>query len=211
MMSKTTSIFLVRHGQTDWNISRRVMGKLPIPLNDIGRKQAEAVCQALGEVAVAALYHSPHLRTEETAAAIKGAKACAFTPHSSLREVEYGDWEGKSFEELKAHEAFSVYFTDPGACQVPGGECMREVQERTVACIESLRERHAGETVVLVSHSDVIKTALVHYLTLPLSALHRLCIDNGSISCLLLSPSIDRVVAINRTPELPSLLNRRSA
>lgn len=206
-MSLMTHILLVRHGQTDWNVSRRVMGKLDIPLNEVGRTQAKAAQDILSGLSVDRILHSPYLRTRQTAEVIGKAHAhLPLEPHAALCEVDYGLWEGKAFEDLSAEEAFQLYFSEPHRCQIPGGECMADVQMRMVGLINELREACHGQTVVLVSHSDIIKVALVHYLSLPLSAIHRLSIENGSLSVLALSANSERVVTINRTHGLPSAL-----
>lgn len=208
-MPNVTHVFLVRHGQTEWNVIQKVMGKTPIPLNELGRAQASVAGEVLKEVSVDALFHSPYLRTTETAARIAHFHPnLALEPHVALAEVNYGDWEGKSFEELRGHEAFAQYFSDPALARIPGGETMAEVQTRVVSLIEHCREQYVGQNVVLVSHSDVIKVALTHYLSLPLSAIHRLCINNGSISLLRLSGAFDRVVCVNRTVETADLFHR---
>lgn len=210
MSSPSTTIILVRHGQTEWNVSRKVMGKLAIPLNTLGRIQAQAAKTALETLAIDHILHSPYLRTQETAATIHQAHChLALDAHTALCEVDYGHWEGKDFAELYQEAAFTQYFSNPDLCTIPGGECMRDVQTRVVGLIESLRESHAGKTVVLVSHSDIIKAALVHFLGIPLSGIHRLAIDNGSLSLIQLSSQHDvirgdRVLAINRTHDLPA-------
>ena len=208
-MSAETHIYLVRHGQTDWNVARKVMGKLAIPLNETGQAQAEAAKVFLAGVPVDHIFHSPHLRTRQTAQIIAQAHPHVLPEaHHPLCEVDYGLWEGKSFAELSEEAAFKAYFDDPDRCEIPGGDCMADVKTRMAAFIEGLRASHGGKRLVLVSHSDTIKAALIHYLALPLSAIHRLAIDNGSVSMLLFTQTAVRVVAVNRTPGMPALFAR---
>lgn len=182
------------------------MGKLPIPLDDHGIEEADRLKSVLENIPLHAIFHSPQLRTTQTAEKIAEAHGhLRLSPHPSLSEVNYGDWEGKPFETLRDHEAFVAYFSAPETCAIPGGERLCEVQARMIAFMESLRSR-TGETLLLVSHSDVIKAALVHYLALPLNAIHQLRIDNGSVSALQLGPRLNRVIAVNYTPSLSCLL-----
>ncbi len=209
-MSRATRIFLIRHGETDWNVSRKVMGRLPIPLNDRGRGQVAALGRELAAVSIDACFHSPLLRTEETARAICSPRTST-TPaaaHEALAEVDYGQWEGSDFAALLDHPQYLAYYEAPSTAEIPGGESLRAVEERVFAFVESLRKTHAGQTVALVSHSDVIKIAVSRYLGLHLNRIHRLRIDNASLSYLVLSESGDRVVCVNRTGNLEHLIAR---
>ncbi|HET8648565.1 MAG TPA: histidine phosphatase family protein, partial [Gemmatimonadales bacterium] len=115
-------------------------------------------------------------------------------------EVNYGDWSGRTLEELAADPHWRTYNTYRSATRIPGGETALELQARSVSAIESLREQYARGTVAVVSHSDVIKAILAFYLGMPLDLASRLVIDPASVSSLALEPWGPRILGVNRPP-----------
>jgi len=118
-----------------------------------------------------------------------------------LREVGYGDWEGKTFSEMRNHPVAHQVFNDPINAAFPNGESLLEVQQRGVRVIEWLRQTYPQGIVAVVSHGDVIRTALAHYLGMPFNEYRRLNLDNGAISVLELFDEWVRVKALNFVPE----------
>lgn len=198
-------IILIRHGQTDWNRERRIMGRRPIGLNALGRRQSIAAARHFRGVPIDAIYTSPVRRAVETARLI----ARVLRPHrvpihraAELAEIEYGKWVGKTFDEVTGQGPYQVYHTTPKRAKPPGGEKMTTAQRRAVRLVERLRKHAKGGRVALVSHADIIKSILVHYLKLDLDELLRFRIDNGAISLLWFNGTRARVLAIN-CPPLP--------
>lgn len=193
-------ILLIRHGQTDWNRDRRIMGRKPIPLNKTGRAEARALAKALEGVVIDAIYTSPVLRAVETAEHIRKGRRTALRHAHEMAEIDYGHWIGKTFEEVIPEKAFHVYHKTPRKAQAPGGEHMKDVFARTIAFIEKLRRKHKKGRIAVVSHADVIKTVLVHYLGMDYDHLLRLRIDNTSISLLWFYEDRARVMSVNALP-----------
>lgn len=176
--------FLVRHGQTQWNSERRVMGNLPVPLNDTGLRQAGAAAAALKLYPLQAIYSSPLQRAMETAEIIAAPHRLTPQPSQPLIELAFGDWQGKYWYELQDLPVYKRYQAHPTAVALPGGETVADVQGRAVNEIERLRSIHDQQNVAVVSHADVIKVILCYYLGMDLDLLRRLLIDNASISIL---------------------------
>jgi broad specificity phosphatase PhoE len=193
-------ILLIRHGQTDWNRDRRIMGRKPVPLNKTGRAEARALARALKGVPIDAIYTSPVLRAVETARHLRSGRKTAVRHAPEMAEIDYGRWIGKTFEEVIPEKAFRVYHRTPLKAQAPGGEHMKEVFGRTIAFVEWLRKRHKRGRIAVVSHADVIKTVLVHYLGMDYDHLLKLRIDNVSISLLWFYQKRVRVMAVNALP-----------
>lgn len=190
-------VLLIRHGQTDWNVERRIMGHRPIPLNRRGQREAKLIAKALARIPVDAIFSSPFLRAIQTATIIsKNQKKKPIVSHE-VAEIHYGDWIGKKFEEVSSEKAFQIYHQTPRKAQAPGGEKMTSVQKRAVKFVESLRKKYQKGRVVVVSHADVIKSILVHYLGLDLNELLRFRVDNASLSFLLFNGTRSRVLALN--------------
>lgn len=149
------TIALVRHGETDWNVQRRIQGRTDIPLNDTGRRQAVATGAALAESGWDAVYSSPLTRAAETAeliAAAVGAPLLGF--HASLAERSFGVLEGLDHEGRAAVEA--------QAATIEGLEARSAVIDRAGAALAEIAAAHPGGRVVVVSHGGVIHSLILH-------------------------------------------------
>lgn len=144
-----TSLTLVRHGQTDWNLQRRIQGQTDIPLNDVGRRQAERAGGVLAERHWDAIGASPLSRAYETASIISAAVGLA-DPHPlpGLVERHHGAMEGMTGEERR--EAFA-----PGA-DVPGLETDQMIIDRVMPDLLAFAARHEGGSLLVVTHGGVI-------------------------------------------------------
>lgn len=201
-------IFLIRHGQTEWNHKRRIMGRLPIPLNAMGRRQARTLRRILRNLTLRAIYTSPVRRALETAQEIARGHRLKVILAPAVAEINYGRWVGKTFDEVSYDPAYQTYHTTPSRAKAPGGERMTAVARRAVRFIERLRSRYQDGRVVVVSHADVIKTILIYYLRLPLNDLLKVRIDNASLSSLWFDGRRTRVLAINGHADLRKLFLR---
>lgn len=183
MTDTVTHILLIRHGMNDYLVTRRLAGRLPgVHLNAEGRAQAQALGERLASTPIAAVYSSPLERTVETAEPIAAGHGLPVVPLEAVGEAICGEWAGRAIEELLQTARWQQVQTSPSSFRYPGGESVGEMQARMVAALETLRATHPGQTVVVVSHSDPIKAALAHYLSMPLDLYQRLTIAPASIS-----------------------------
>jgi broad specificity phosphatase PhoE len=118
-----------------------------------------------------------------------------------LHEVSYGDWEGRFFHEIRHSPIAHQVFNDPINAVFPNGESLPAVQQRGVQVIETVRRRHPQGVLVLVSHGDVIRTVLAHYLGMPFNEYRRINLDLGALSALELVDDWIRVKAVNFVPQ----------
>lgn len=199
-------ILLIRHGQTDWNVEKRIMGDRPIGLNEAGRKQIEILAQYLKGHSLDKIYTSPHLRAQETAKIIAGEREVELVEASSLREIEHGEWVGKTFSEIRALPNYVPYYHQPHLPMGSTGESLEEVKKRGVEFVEKIRKDNKAGRFALVSHADWIKCVLVHYMKMPLTQLAQFRIDNGSISYLHFDEKQERVICVNHGIESARLL-----
>ena len=93
-------LYIIRHGQTDWNIAKKIQGRQDIPLNERGRYQAGCLKKAMEDRPVTAVFSSPQIRAMETAKAVASSSGSVVIPVKDLMEINYGSWEGKTEEEL---------------------------------------------------------------------------------------------------------------
>ena len=199
------TLALIRHGETDWNRERRVMGWGPISINAEGRAQVERLAERLSAAPIRAIYTSPLPRTADSAALL--AKPLGLTPIPDERwiETKITGWEGKLWSELAGHPIRAAYYMEPTETRLPDGEIFAEVQQRTVAAVEELRQRHSSECVAVVSHADPIRAVLSHYLGQPLSASRHIRIDHATLSILELDGATVSLRLLNAPPELVRL------
>jgi broad specificity phosphatase PhoE/ribonuclease HI len=178
-----TRFLLVRHGQTELSGERRYSGRGDVPLTDIGQQQAKAAATRLSHLEFTAVISSPLGRTRQTAAAVASAAGLPVDIHDGLVETDFGDWERLTFLEAAERdpELHRRWVGDPSVAP-PNGESFDAVHTRVRAARDELIERHAGETVVLVSHVTPIKSLLRMGLDAGPSLLFRLHLDLASLS-----------------------------
>lgn len=194
-----TQILLIRHAVNDFVKTGKLAGWTPgVHLNDEGKAQAEALGKRLADAPIQQLYSSPLERTIETAEAIR-----QYHPHLEIKhkdgigEVRYGDWEGQEISKLAQRKMWQVVQEYPSRAYFPNGETMRGVQERAVNALEELVAAHPRELVAVVSHADLIKMILAHYLGMHLDVFQRIVVSPASISTLMLGYGRPYVVTVN--------------
>ena len=194
-------VILVRHGQTDENVNGRISGQGPVPLNIRGQEQARLAAEVLAPLGITHIFSSPLVRARQTAEFLATRLQKSIEEIPDLREVGYGDWEGKTFNEMRTHPVAHQVFNDPINAIFPNGESLLAVQQRGIRVIEWMRSAHPQGIVAVVSHGDVIRTALAHYLGMPFNEYRRLDLDNGAISVLELFEGWVRIKALNFVPQ----------
>lgn len=192
-------ILLVRHGQNDWVKKNRLAGWTPgVHLNEDGQKQVKSLADRLSEWPIKAIYSSPLERCMETAAALAQSHNLEINQLETVGEVRYGKWEGKKIKKLAKKKAWHVVQHYPSRFRFPDGESFLEVQKRAVEAIESLNEKHQKEIVVVVSHADVIKLVLAHYMGTHIDLFQRIGLSPASVSVLALGENGGvRVLRVN--------------
>jgi len=165
-------MYLVRHGATDNNVAKppRLQGRrTDPPLSEEGRRQAEATGQLLAGYDITTVYGSPLLRSRETAEFIAAPHGLAVTVESGITEVDVGDWEGRSWEDIQKDdpEAYRLFMEDPAENPYRGGESFGHVQRRVVPVFERLLAAHPGERIAVVGHNIVNRTYLAFLLGIP--------------------------------------------
>lgn len=190
---------LIRHAQNDWVKKKRLAGWTPgVHLNDVGREQAAQLADRLSQLPLKAIYSSPLERCLETAAAITAVHDLEIQQIEAMGEVRYGKWQGKKIKKLSKKPAWRIIQHYPSRFRFPEGESLVEVQQRAVSAIEELARKHKDELFAVVSHADVIKLALAHYLGMHIDLFQRLVISPASVSLVALPKSgFIRVLRVN--------------
>lgn len=163
-------IYLIRHGETDWNRRGLYQGTTDVPLNRRGRLQAEALAESLAEVRFDAAYTSPLSRARETAAAVlAGREGVPLTVLPALREISYGLWQGRGAEPRGRCNAGLEWRWRhaPWTVRFPGGESLDDVRRRAGPVLEGLVAAHPAETVLVSGHGHLNRVLLTHLLGWP--------------------------------------------
>lgn len=177
--------FMVRHGETDWNIEGRAQGQTDTPLNEKGHSQAKMVASRLDGVEFAAAYASDLTRVMETAKPIVEGRSLDVQAMPALREKRYGMLEGMSFKEVEAQhpEIFKRLFEENMDFAPPEGESDSDVFERVSVATDALKSAHDGDSnVLIVGHGGSLRAMMVSILDMPANYMWRFKLANGGLS-----------------------------
>lgn len=179
-----TKLILIRHGQTVWNKELKYQGHSDVALTATGSEQATLVAQRLAGEEIAAVYASDLSRAFITAQAIAKSRKLQVMPITDLREINFGQWEGLTYEQINAHwpDILSKWYFSPDEVNIPGGESFRELKERAMRVIDELIARHPKQTIVVVSHGGTIRTILCAALNVHLNYVWNIQQDNTAVN-----------------------------
>jgi broad specificity phosphatase PhoE len=197
-----TVFHLLRHGEHVLR-GRVLAGRTPgVGLSADGRAEIASVAVRLNGEGIKALYSSPLQRTSETAEILASKLHLPIQYREDLLELDFGEWTGLTFDAVRRDERWQAWSNCRSIAAVPGGESMRQVQERVVKALIDLHQIHRDETVLLVSHGDVIRAALLFALGMPLDFYSRIEVGLASISTIHIHDSGIQVRALNERPRL---------
>ena len=148
-------IYLIRHGQTDWNLDRKLQGQTDIPLNNNGRGQAEEAAKEIANLKIDRIISSDLSRAKETAEIINKKIGVEISFDKRLREVNYGDYEGELIETIK-DEDWNVFNQNP---EKKNGESRKQVYERVKSFLQEINE---SENVLVVTHGGALRMMLYY-------------------------------------------------
>ncbi len=169
-----TRIFITRHGETAWNIEKRMQGWKDSPLTDLGLKQATWLGERLENEAIDVIYSSPLNRAYKTAQLIKGNRNIDIVKLEDLREVHLGEWEGRTVKEIEDLNPKEIenFFHAPHLYNPPhSGESYEDVKNRAHKTIKSIIEKHEGENILIVTHAVTLKILMLYFEERPLEKL----------------------------------------
>ncbi len=196
-------LLLIRHGQAGDPATKRYIGQTQTRLTHLGRSQAEGLARWLAPVPLERIVCSDLERCLRTAGIIAGQHGLQPEPEVRLREIDLGDWDGKTFSEIRTSqpEAFEQRGRNLAGFRPPGGESFVDLQVRVMPVLTAIMTEAIGN-VAVVGHAGVNRVALCHWLGLPLSSLFQLGQDPGSLNILEFTFwAFKRVRALNLTLE----------
>jgi broad specificity phosphatase PhoE len=194
-----TTFLLIRHA-TNNTVGKRLAGRMAcVSLNEEGIQQAQQLALRLQSVQIDCVYSSPLERAVETAAPIASLQHVETITSNDFIEIQFGDWTNSTFDSLKDDDTFKRFNSFRSCTRVPGGETMLEAQLRIVSGIQKLHAAQPGKTLAIVSHADVIKSAVLYFTGMPLDLFQRIEISPASVTILQLDDYAARLLLLNHT------------
>ena len=175
-------IWFVRHGETEWNRTKRYQGYSDIPLNETGRRQAQDTAALLANEPLMAVYASDLSRAVETAEAIAQPHGVQVQQKPELRELHFGLWEGLRYEQImeKWADELSLMYEHPEKGCAPEGEGFSELAKRAWPALQAIREAHQEEeAIAVVAHGGTIRVLLCLLQEKSLQQLWDVAIEHG--------------------------------
>jgi len=181
---KSTLIYVVRHGETEWNLIGKQQGRMDSPLTNRGTQQAIALAKGLVNRGIEFIYSSDLGRALKTAKLISASLELPIQIDKRLRERHLGSLQGltkKEFRYQHIEEWEKFNSGDPDYC-FPGGESARQRFKRTVTCVEELAKLHTGQTILIVAHGGVLNSLFYKSISIPLSDPRKFSLFNAAIN-----------------------------
>jgi len=160
-----TQLVLVCHGQTDWDKEKRVQGALDIPLNDVGKKEAQEISDKLSKFKISAVYSSPVACSFSTASEIAAPHKLKVKKADNLKELNQGFWQGLRLSDVKRRykKQYNTWKISPAFGQPPKGESGKDAYDRAVCAAHKIIDKHRDETVCVVSGDIILSMIKDHF------------------------------------------------
>ncbi|MEI6207693.1 MAG: histidine phosphatase family protein [Desulfuromonadales bacterium] len=194
----TTTLYIARHGETEWNLAGKLQGHRDSPLTEKGRQQAVALAAALNNRQITRVYSSDLGRAVQTARTVAERLRVELIQDERLRERNFGDLEGKLRREL---DRFRL---NPDET-IPGGESFRQAYERSVACLEELAGQNRNSAFAVICHGGIVQGVFHRTLGLPLNHPRLFSLNNASLNRILIIDGTWQLDTWGDVSHLPAL------
>jgi alpha-ribazole phosphatase len=198
-------LFLIRHGQTEWNAEGRYQGYKDTELTEYGKKQAALAAKYLSKVVFTNIYSSPQKRALETAKIFSVNIDLKIIARENLRELNFGLWEGLKFEELNKiyHNDYQEWLKDPFNNTPTNGESFKSLTVRASNEIDRiLSENPDGSNIAIITHGGIIVSLIVKWLQIPASCWGSVIQRQGAINVVVLDKGFPYLSLMNFTGHL---------
>jgi alpha-ribazole phosphatase len=182
----TARIFLIRHGESEWNAAHRYTGQQDVALSHLGREQAQRLAERLADEPLAAIYASPLRRARDTATAIAKAKQLPVILDANLMEINHGLWEGLTADQVeeKFAQELAQWRAQPTHVVMPQGESLGDLLRRVQTSFQRSLAEQRGGTFAICSHDVVLRVVTLYALNLGLERFWEFNFENASLSVL---------------------------
>lgn len=185
-----THIYLVRHGETAWNVEGRFQGQSDTPINETGRQQADALGRYLKGKNLQAIYTSDLIRALDTSRIIAAYHNVDIKPDPRLRELNFGSWEGMDYYEIQSKHPIVLTEWQENILKTapPGGESLEQLAMRVQVVYEHIISTELKGEILIVAHGGVLQVLLCYALNLPFQNYWQFHLDPGSLSEIAIYP-----------------------
>jgi probable phosphoglycerate mutase len=180
-----TTLYIVRHGEAEGNINRTFHGWTDSSLTPKGHRQCEQLAKRLESIDFDEILSSPLKRTKQTVEYILRGRKNKISLNENLKEINGGEWEGVSWEDLSINwpKEYEIWDVEPHLHQMPNGESVAGFQKRLIQTFDDIIKTHQGKRICIVTHGTGIKTLMCHFKGLPLSEMVNISwYDNTSVT-----------------------------
>ena len=202
----TNTIYLVRHGQTEWNIKGKTQGHGNSKLTQKGIDQAKALADSISSLPIDYIYSSDLGRAVETAEIISDKFGLDVIETPALREMGFGKWEGLLIKEIQ-EEYKDIYHTwrnQPHLAEIPGGETLQVIKDRTEKFLNEINEKYDRKHIVLVTHSVTARVILLSVLNSAMENIYRINQGNTALNVIEFRDYGPVVIKMNDTSHIKS-------
>ena len=180
----TNTIYIVRHGQTEWNLLGKTQGHGNSDLTPKGIEQAELLADSMTKYPIDYIYSSDLGRAYQTAEIIGNKLNIEVEKTEALREMNFGTWEGRIIKDIieEDPELYKMWRNEPHLAKIPQGETLSQIKERTDAFIKEINEKYDGKHIVLVTHSLCARIMLLSFLDSDVKNIYRINQANTALN-----------------------------
>lgn len=178
------TFYIVRHGQTNWNILGKTQGHGNSDLTAKGIEQATELAESIVNYPIDYIYSSDLGRAVQTAQILGDKLNIKVEETEALREMGFGEWEGLLIDEIKTNYAniYTTWRNEPHLAQIPGGETLHLIKDRVDSFIQSLNEKYDDKHILLVTHSVTVRVMLLAFLNSGMENIYRIKQDNTALN-----------------------------
>ena len=200
----TNTIYIVRHGQTEWNLLGKTQGHGNSDLTPKGIEQAELLADSMTKYPIDYIYSSDLGRAYQTAEIIRNKLNIEVEKTEALREMNFGTWEGRIIKDIieEDPELYKMWRNEPHIAKIPQGETLSQIKERTDAFIKEINEKYDGKHIVLVTHSLCARIMLLSFLDSDVKNIYRINQANTALNIIELRDYGPVVMKMNDTTHI---------
>ena len=200
----TNTIYIVRHGQTEWNLLGKTQGHGNSDLTPKGIEQAELLADSMTKYPIDYIYSSDLGRAYQTAEIIGNKLIIEVEKTEALREMNFGTWEGRIIKDIieEDPELYKMWRNEPHLAKIPQGETLSQIKERTDAFIKEINEKYDGKHIVLVTHSLCARIMLLSFLDSDVKNIYRINQANTALNIIELRDYGPVVMKMNDTTHI---------
>lgn len=179
-----TKIYLIRHGQSEWNLLYKIQGQKDAPLTDLGKEQARKLGERLVGEKIDIIYSSDLSRALETARIISSIVNKPVVATNELREINFGPWEGLTLKEIrnKFKEEYSIWMSSPEKFRLEGAETLEALKRRVMSYVNKIIKENKDKNIAIVSHNATLKVIILSLLNIGLLYYKNFSLNNVSLS-----------------------------